>query len=131
MAAADGFQSTAGSLDLMLAMASNKGCTAFVTDDLVRDIEGITNAGIPCFARGVTPNSPVRNGPGAVGQSIVLDGVQVNSGDIIIGDINGVVVVRLLIIDKVLELLVSIKSAEAAMDDKVKGGLSRPPFVDY
>ncbi len=130
MAAADNFEATAVSGDLMLGMANNKGCAAFVTDGLVRDIEGIIEVGMPCFAKGVTPNSPVRNGPGTVGQSIVLGGVLVNSGDVIIGDINGVAVIPFPKIQEVLRLLVDIKSAEADMDAKVKAGLSRPPFIE-
>ena len=130
LAAADGFTETAVSGDLMLGMARNKGVIAFVTDGLVRDIEGIVEVGMPCFAKGVTPNSPVRNGPGTVGASIVIGGVAAQSGDIVVGDINGVVVVPHAMIDRVLNQLETIKVAETEMDAKVKAGLTTPPFIE-
>ena len=67
IAAADSFEATAVSGDLMLGIANNKGCAAFKTDGLLPDIESIIDVGTPYFARGVTPNSPVRQGPGTVG----------------------------------------------------------------
>lgn len=130
MAATDGFTATAVSGDLMLGMARNKGCAAFVTDGLVRDIEGIIEVGMPCFAMGVTPNSPVRNGPGAVGGPIVIGGVSVNSGDIVVGDVNGIVVAPYAKIDHVIAQLEEIKAAEAEMDAKVKAGMTTPPFIE-
>ena len=130
LAAADGFTETAVSGDLMLGMARNKGIAAFVTDGLVRDIEGIVEVGMPCFAKGVTPNSPVRNGPGTVGMPIIIGGVAAQSGDIVVGDINGVVVVPHAMINHVLDQLETIKKAEKEMDEKVKAGLSTPPFIE-
>ena len=130
MASTDNFEATAISGDLMLGMAKNKGCTAFVTDGLVRDIDGIIEVGMPCFARGVTPNSPVRNGPGAVGGNIVIGGVKVDSGDIVVGDVNGVVVVPHARIDNVIEQLEEIKNSERIMNAKVKAGMTIPPFLE-
>ena len=98
---------------------------------LVRDIEGIVEVGMPCFAKGVTPNSPVRNGPGTVGAPIVIGGRAAQSGDIVVGDINGVVVVPHAMIDHVLDQLETIKVAEKEMDAKVKAGLTRPPFIEH
>ena len=131
LSAADGFTETAVSGDLMLGMARNKGVAAFVTDGLVRDIEGIIEVGMPCFAKGVTPNSPVRNGPGTVGAPIVIGGRAAQSGDIVVGDINGVVVVPHAMIDHVLDQLETIKVAEKEMDAKVKAGLTTPPFIEH
>ena len=131
LAAADNFTETAVSGDLMLGMARNKGVAAFVTDGLVRDIEGIIEVGMPCFAKGVTPNSPVRNGPGTVGAPIVIGGRAAHSGDIVVGDINGVVVVPHAMIDDVLDQLETIKVAEKEMDAKVKAGLTTPPFIEH
>ena len=130
LAAADNFTETAVSGDLMLGMARNKGVAAFVTDGLVRDIEGIVEVGMPCFAKGVTPNSPVRNGPGSVGMPTVIGGVAAQSGDIVVGDINGVVVVPHAMIDHVLDQLETIKKAEKEMDEQVKAGLTTPPFME-
>jgi len=129
LAAADGFEATAVSGDLMLGMAKNKGVAAFVTDGLVRDITGIREVGMPCFAAGVTPNSPVRNGPGTVGQPIVIGGVAADAGDIVVGDMDGVVVVPHAKIDGVIGALTDIRAAEKEMDAKVRSGMATAPFI--
>jgi 4-hydroxy-4-methyl-2-oxoglutarate aldolase len=129
VAATDGFLATAVSGDLLLGMARNKGVVGFVTDGCVRDVVGICDVGMPCFSAGVTPNSPARNGPGSVGQPVVVGGVAVGSGDIVIGDIDGVVVVPYAMVDDVIAALAGIRAAEADLDAKVKAGLTTPPFI--
>ena len=79
--------------DVLLGMAKNQGVCALVTDGLVRDIDGLNAVGIPVFARGLSPNSPHKDGPGKIGLPIYVGGVMVNSGDVVIGDKDGVVVV--------------------------------------
>ena len=95
----------------------------------MRDLVGIEEMGLPCFAAGVTPNSPVRNGPGTINLPIVCGGVAVEAGDIIVGDIDGVVVIPFARIDETIKRLEVVKAAEAALLPKVKGGLGIPDFV--
>lgn len=127
--ATDGFAETAVTGDLLLGMARNRGLAGFVTDGMVRDVPGIEAVGLPCFAAGVTPNSPVRNGPGTVGMPVVVGGVAVGSGDIVVGDGDGIVVVPFAAIEAVIARLVAVKAAEAALDAKVRGGLQLPNFI--
>jgi regulator of RNase E activity RraA len=129
VAASDGFTGVALTGDLMIGMMRNKGIAGLVTDGLVRDIIGVTDVGLPVFAAGVTPNSPVRNGPGTVGFPISVGGVRVESGDIIVADRDGVVVVPLARAAAVAERLATVKAAEAALMAKVAGGLEMPEFV--
>ncbi len=129
MVATDGYTATAVAGDLLMGMARNQGAAAFVTDGCVRDIPGLQGVGLPCFSVGVTPNSPARNGPGTVGLPIVIGGVAVETGDVVAGDVDGVVVVPFDRIDAVLARLPDIRRAEAALDARVKGGLTVPDFV--
>lgn len=115
--------------DLLLGMARNAGASAFVTDGCVRDLPGIEAVGLPCFALGVTPNSPAKEGPARVGMPIVLGGVAVATGDILVGDQDGVVVVPFDRIDEVIERLGQVREAEAAFEARVKAGLRRLPSV--
>jgi 4-hydroxy-4-methyl-2-oxoglutarate aldolase len=128
--ATDGFTATAVTGDLVIGMLKNVGVVGFVTDGLVRDTPGIRDVGLPCYAAGVTPNSPVKTGPGTIGFPIVVGGVAVSPGDLVIGDEDGVVVVPFARIDETIEHLATIKALEADMDAKVKGGLRRPGFMD-
>jgi 4-hydroxy-4-methyl-2-oxoglutarate aldolase len=129
LAAADSFEGTAVVGDLVLGMARNRGVAGFVTDGMVRDVSGILAVGLPCWCAGVTPNSPARNGPGTVGQPITIGGVHVESGDIVVADVDGVVIVPRLTIGTVIEALAGVRAAEASLDAKVKAGLEIPDFL--
>ena len=130
VAATDRFMGTAIIGDLLLGMLKNRGVAAFVTDGLVRDLPGLLAVGLPCFCAGLTPNSPVRNGPGTVGEPIVAGGVLVESGDIVVADQDGVVIVPRGRAAQVIERLAGVRAAEAALEAKVKAGLEVPDFIE-
>jgi 4-hydroxy-4-methyl-2-oxoglutarate aldolase len=127
--ATDSFMGAAVAGDLLLGMALNRGVAGLVTDGLVRDIVGILKVDMPVYCAGVTANSPARNGPGTVGLPVVLGGLRVDSGDIIVGDRDGVVVVPLAEATAVLARLGEVEAAEASLDAKVRAGLQIPDFV--
>jgi len=129
VAATDGFTATAVTGDLLLGMAQNRGLAGLVTDGLARDLAGIRAVGLPIYGAGLTPNSPVRNGPGTVGLPVVVGGVAVEAGDILIGDEDGVVAVPRGRIAAVLARLTQVRAAEAALQAKVKAGLQVPDFI--
>jgi 4-hydroxy-4-methyl-2-oxoglutarate aldolase len=130
IAAADGYQTTAIVGDLVLGMAKNAGAVGFVTDGCVRDLPGIKAVGLPCFAAGVTPNSPARNGPGTIGLPVVAGGVAVETGDIVVADADGAVVVPFALIDRVIARTAEIGKAEESFEAKVKAGLRVPGFIE-
>ncbi len=122
LCANDGYRETAVVGDLVIGMLRNRGGVAFVTDGMVRDQDGIRAVGLPVFSAGVTPNSPARTGPGSGGLPIQLAGRSVESGDLVIGDRDGVVIVPFAMIDTVIERLARVREAETAAEAKVKAG---------
>ena len=126
VAATDGFTGTAVAGDRLTGMARNGGAVGFVTDGCVRDLVGIEAVGLSCYATGVTPNSPANNGPGTIGLPVTLGGAAVESGDIILADRDGVVVVPFDRIDAVIERLQKVQEAEATLDAEVADGLCIP-----
>jgi 4-hydroxy-4-methyl-2-oxoglutarate aldolase len=127
--ACDRFSAAAVTGDLLLGMAKNRGIAGFVTDGMVRDLEGIIGVGLPVFCSGLTPNSPARNGPGLVGVPVQLGGLQVDSGDLVVGDQDGIVIVPRAQLKQVQTKLADVRAAEAALEAKVRGGLEVPDFV--
>jgi 4-hydroxy-4-methyl-2-oxoglutarate aldolase len=123
VAATGGFTGAAVVGDLLLGIAKNRGVVGFVTDGLVRDRVDIEALGLPVYAMGVSPNSPHNNGPGTVGLPVVCGGRTVSSGDIVIGDRDGVVIVPRAQIAQTLENLERVKAAEARLLARVRGGL--------
>lgn len=124
-----GYTGCAVTGDLVLGMARNCGAVGFVTDGCVRDLPGIRMVGLPCYCVGVTPNSPARSGPGTVGFAITLGGQPVASGDVVVADQDGVVVVPLSRLDEVIARLPAIRKSEAEMDQAVRDGLRVPAFL--
>ena len=128
VAATDGHTACAVTGDLVLGMARNAGAVGFVTDGCVRDLVGIRQVGLPAWAMGVTPNSPHRSGPGTVGHPVLVAGWPVHSGDVIVADLDGVVVIPQQRLAEVLQRLPAIRKAEAAADEQVRRGATKPGF---
>ena len=122
----EGYLGTAVIGDLMAGMLLNSGAAALVTDGAVRDTPGIIGVGLPVYCAGVSPNSPQRNGPGTVGLAISIGGVTVNPGDVVVGDVDGVVVVPQDALDDVIGHVNEIRRQETEMEAKVKEGLTYP-----
>lgn len=115
--------------DVYIAMARNNGVVACITDGMVRDIAGIDETGLPVFARGLTPNSPFKDGPGEIGLAVAIGGVIVRSGDVIVGDQDGVVIVPREEVADTLHALDAVRAKEATMESGVKGGQKSPPWL--
>jgi 4-hydroxy-4-methyl-2-oxoglutarate aldolase len=113
--------------DLAAGVLRNKGVAAFVTDGLARDRAGIVATGLPLFAMGILSNSPASTGPGQVGAPIVLGGVAVSSGDIVVGDADGVAVIPLDEAQAVLARLRIVQAAEQKAEEAVKAGATSLP----
>jgi len=70
-----------------------KGVMGVVIDGAARDIDAIIELDFPCFSRHISSNAGEPKGYGGIGHEIVCGGIVVKTGDWIIGDESGVVVV--------------------------------------
>jgi 4-hydroxy-4-methyl-2-oxoglutarate aldolase len=129
VAASEGFAGAGMSGDLTAGMARNRGAAALVTDGMVRDRDGIVAVGLPVFCRGVTPNSCVRSGPGTVGLPITAGGVPVATGDLVLGDADGVVVVPQARLAEIGARLAAVRTAEQATEARVRAGATTLPEI--
>jgi 4-hydroxy-4-methyl-2-oxoglutarate aldolase len=125
--ATGGYTGAAVTGDLLMYVARNRGAAGYVSDGLVRDLDDLEAVGLPVFALGVTPNSPQRRGPGSVGLPVVCGGVAIATGDVVVGDRDGVVVVPRARIEETLKSLERVKAMEAATLKRVKAGLKELP----
>jgi regulator of RNase E activity RraA len=117
--------------DLVSTKARHRGVAGFVVDGLIRDLAGIRALGdFPVFARGVTPIGPLHRGPGEINYPVSVGGIVVNPGDLIVGDLNGVVVVPREIAPELLERLTAQKRSEADYMDAVARGSFSNSWVD-
>lgn len=116
---------------LSLAARSAK-VAGIVIDGAVRGTAALIDYGIPLFCRGRQARSAPCQGPGSVNVSIHCGGVQINPGDIVLGDLDGVVVVPLADAGKLIaacekldsslrERVQRIRSGESSFFDEIHG----------
>ncbi|MFJ4208982.1 RraA family protein [Paenarthrobacter sp. NPDC089675] len=76
------------------AAAIAQGAAAVVVDGVATDVLELRQAGLPVFARGTTSLTTKRKyGTGsAIEVPVLCGGVEVNPGDLVLGDDNGVIV---------------------------------------
>lgn len=74
-------------------IAKNLGVAGFVIDGVVRDIVEVREAKFPIFGRGVMPMPGSKKQAVPLNEPIVCGGIDVNPGDIIVADVEGVAVI--------------------------------------
>jgi 4-hydroxy-4-methyl-2-oxoglutarate aldolase len=74
------------------AVAQRRGIAAFVVDGVIRDLGEVREMGFPVFARGVIPFPGSKAAVEPLNVSIRCGGVNINGGDIVVADEEGIVV---------------------------------------
>jgi 4-hydroxy-4-methyl-2-oxoglutarate aldolase len=75
------------------AIAKKRGIKGFIIDGVIRDLGEITEMGFPVYAKGVFPVPGRKQQYFEVASPITCGGVSVCTGDIIVADIEGIVVI--------------------------------------
>jgi len=118
--------------DIMSTYCKSRGVVGFIIDGCIRDHDELSAyTDFAVYARGVTPNGPYKNGPGEINFPVSVGGIVITPGDILIGDGDGVVVIR-------PEEAAGLAKAAAIVHDKeekqltaIRNGKEYPrPFVD-
>lgn len=102
-----------------------RGGIGAIIDGGVRDITGISETGLPVFARSITPRNyhyPFGQPFGSVNRPVVCAGVLVNPGDIIVASDEGVVVVPRVMAEKVTAAAEKIQADEKQRRAGIKSG---------
>lgn len=106
------------------------GLSGVVLDGFVRDLSDIKDMGLPIFAIGAYPKGPTVEGPGSINSTINCGGVEVNPGDLIFGDDDGVVVVAPEEIEEVLEKAEAKLAREGDRIKEIEVGKLAPDWVN-
>jgi 4-hydroxy-4-methyl-2-oxoglutarate aldolase len=111
--------------EFMALVARNNGCRGVVVDGTIRDAEMIVQAGFQIFHIGFWPVSSVgRWRPVHAGHPILFQGVEIRPGDLVLGDIDGVVVVPRPLVEEVLVAAEGCFQAERSMKEELRAGKS-------
>jgi regulator of RNase E activity RraA len=105
--------------EVMATLAMRLGAVGMVTDGGVRDVHEVRELGFAYFSRYVVVshgNFDIVD----IGTTIVLDGQEVNTGDILHGDANGVVIVPREVLDGLPDAVQEVRTRERATMDFIK-----------
>ncbi|ARK28654.1 RraA family protein [Halalkalibacter krulwichiae] len=79
--------------EIMVRIAKKNGIEGFIINGAIRDSKEIKEMNYPMYAKGVIHRGPYKDGPGEINVPIQLAGVVVNPGDLVVGDMDGIVIV--------------------------------------
>jgi 3-hexulose-6-phosphate synthase/6-phospho-3-hexuloisomerase len=99
-----------------------KGVSGVVIDGAARDIGSIIEMRFPCFSRHVSSNAGEPKGYGGIGHEIVCGGIPVRTGDWVVGDESGVVVVPQETAVEVANRSLDVMERENRVREEIKRG---------
>ena len=115
----DTYRAIAG--DFVVGMMKTLELGGLVVDGVIRDIIDIKKLNFPVFSKGTTVSSGGKNGPGETNVPISCGGVSVHPGDIVVGDVDGVVIVPKEQAEDVLKRAKEKMTKDDAREEKISG----------
>lgn len=117
--------------ELLSTWATQRGCAGMVTDGAVRDVAQIVELGFPTFAAGTTPRD-IHGRYEIVAHQVpvMIAGVRIEPGDLIAGDVDGVVVVPMAVEDEVVAAALAKATGENSVRDAIVAGMSPSQAYD-
>ena len=110
--------------ELLSTAAGNRGCIGAIVDGAVRDVEKMTAMGFAVFARGTSVyDSQDRQRVSAIDVPVEIDGVRFSSGDLVIADRDGVVVVPAEVQEQAVQAAWEKVNAENVTRDAIRDGM--------
>jgi 4-hydroxy-4-methyl-2-oxoglutarate aldolase len=116
--------------ELMVAQAAAAGLGGFVVDAASRDCAALAEGGFPVFSTGANPCGPTKGLPGKLGVPVSVGGVSVSPGDLVVGDVDGVVVIPRNDVEAVLEAAGQKLAAEKQRIEEINAGILVSPWLD-
>jgi len=116
--------------ELMMTEAMKKGVVGFIVDGCIRDVESLKTMNFSVYAKGVNPKGPFKNGPGEINVPISCGGQVVFPGDIIVGDLDGVVVIKAADAEEILEKAKKHNKMEQGKFDDIQNNALDKSWVD-
>ncbi len=93
-----------------------------VLDGATRDSVEIAERGFPVFCRAIVPRGGQKGSYGMIDGPVAVGGVAVHSGDLVVGDGDGVTVVPLQRVEATLAAAKKIQDLEVSLLDKIDAG---------
>ncbi|MEG1326910.1 MAG: 4-carboxy-4-hydroxy-2-oxoadipate aldolase/oxaloacetate decarboxylase [Janthinobacterium sp.] len=116
--------------DVFTEQAQRIGLAGLVIHGAVRDAAAMTEAGFPVFSRGLSIKGTGKHQPGRLNVTVTIGDVAIDPGDVIVGDQDGVVVVKRHEVDAVLRKSRQREEKEAQFRQQIRDGATTVDLLD-
>jgi 4-hydroxy-4-methyl-2-oxoglutarate aldolase len=116
--------------EILSSIALLRGLAGLVIHGTVRDIDEIEQLQFPIFSTGVAMRHAGKKDPGTIGESITLAGRHVATGDIVVADTDGVVIVPQASVDTALVNAEARAEKERLRIESIRNGEVPPMTAD-
>jgi 4-hydroxy-4-methyl-2-oxoglutarate aldolase len=108
--------------ELLATQAKARGAAAILVDAAVRDVEELSQIGLPIWTRWIRVHGATKDEPGSIGKPVRVGSATIRHGDVVVLDADGAAVIDRARVGEVLEAARERAERERRRRDQLRAG---------